>query len=108
MSAGASFSCSKRCASRHRGLTAPENIAFKRRLEGLQALPYERHESEWMDLAKELYVDPLMVEALVEVVAEGKWKNSASPRRYLTITTRRDWCSPDQSCTDVLRTLCAH
>jgi hypothetical protein len=89
ISADATFACGARCASRRRGLAAPENVAFKQRLERLQATPYAGHESDWIDLANELFIDFVMVESLVDVVISGKWKNSASPRRYLGVTTRR-------------------
>jgi hypothetical protein len=83
----ATYLCGPRCAFHHRGLRDAGNIAFKQRLERFVDLPTTSR--RWFDLAKEVGIDPIMVNALAEVVSAYKWKESASPRRYLRTTTER-------------------
>jgi hypothetical protein len=55
------------------------NAAIRHRLNHFLGLSLEGHEPEWFDLAQELKVDAVTVEALVAVVQEGKWQKSSAP-----------------------------
>ena len=63
---------------------------FKKRLESSFAdLALDGKESPWWNLAKELDIDPACVDALIAVVREGKWKNSAAPCLYIWQAVQR-------------------
>ena len=60
-------------------------------------LPLEAHEREWFELAQELKVDAVTLEALVAIVQEGKWQQSTAPLMFVRINVERrseEWKDP--------------
>jgi hypothetical protein len=73
------------------------NAALRQRLVPFLKLPLEGHEREWFELAQELRIDAVALEALVTVVTGGKWQNSTAPLMYLRINVKRrseEWEDP--------------
>jgi hypothetical protein len=65
------------------------NTVLRQRLEAFLNLPLDGHEREWFELAQELKVDPVALEALVAVVQQENWQKSTAPLMYLRINVRR-------------------
>ena len=73
------------------------NTALRQRLEPFLKLPFEGHEREWFELAQELKVDAVALEALVAVVQEAKWQESTAPLMFVRINVERrseEWQDP--------------
>jgi hypothetical protein len=57
----------------------------------------EGHEREWFELAQELKVDAVALEAVVAVVQERKWQKSTAPLMFVRINVERrskQWQDP--------------
>jgi hypothetical protein len=57
----------------------------------------EGHEREWFELAQELKVDAVALEAVVAVVQEAKWQESTAPLMFVGINVDRrseEWQDP--------------
>jgi len=73
------------------------NTALRQRLEPFLKIPLEGHEREWFDLAQELKVDAVALEAVVAVVQEGKWRKSTAPLMFVRVNVERrseQWQDP--------------
>jgi hypothetical protein len=83
---------------KQRGIVqAAKNAALAVRVKPFLTLPLEGHEREWFELAHELRVDSVALEALVAVVQRGGWKSSTAPFLYLRKTVERqaeEWQDP--------------
>ena len=74
-----------------------KNTALRQRLGPFLKLPLKDHEREWFELAQELKVDAVALEALVAIVQEGKWQQSAAPLMFVRINVDRrseEWKDP--------------
>jgi hypothetical protein len=100
---GACYTCSW-CSSTRTGKSRlrrirneARNAALRQRLEPFLELPLDGHEREWFELAQELRVDAVALEALLALVQEGKWQDSTAPLMYLRINVERrseEWQDP--------------
>lgn len=73
------------------------NTALRQRLEPFLKLPLEGHEREWFELAQELKVDAVALEAVMAVVQDGKWQESTAPLMFVRINVERrskQWQDP--------------
>jgi hypothetical protein len=73
------------------------NTALRQRLEPFLKLSLEGHGREWFELAQELKIDGVALEALVAVVREGKWQQSVAPLMFVRINVERrseEWQDP--------------
>jgi hypothetical protein len=100
---GACYTCSSCSSSRKeksrlkRIRNEARNIALRKRLEPFLRLPLEGHEREWFELAQELKVDAVALEALVAIVQEEKWQRSTAPLMFVRINVERrsqEWKDP--------------
>jgi len=100
---GACYTCSCCSSSRteksrlKRIRNEARNTALRKRLEPFLRLPLEGHEREWFELAQEIRVDAVALEALLAIVQEGKWQESTAPLMYLRINVERrseEWQDP--------------
>lgn len=74
-----------------------KNTALKQRLETFSSRPLEGHQSEWFELALDLKVDAVALEAVVAVVQEGRWRESTAPLMFVRVNVERrskEWQDP--------------
>lgn len=73
------------------------NTALRQRLETFSKRPLKGNEHEWFELAQDLKVDAVALEAVVAVVQEGKWRNSTAPLMLVRVNVERrskQWQDP--------------
>jgi hypothetical protein len=99
----ASYVCASCCSSTKersrlkRRRDEEKNAALRRRLEAFLNLPLKGHEAEWFELAQELKVDAVALEAVVAVVQEAKWQQSTAPLMFVRVNVERrseQWQDP--------------
>ncbi|MGA2403754.1 MAG: hypothetical protein ABSG91_18950 [Syntrophobacteraceae bacterium] len=98
--AGFTFTCGfctspagkrKRTIAAKAAETCERVTLFKQKVEEFALLPLNGNEECWFCFAKdEVKADPAHIESLVEVIHNGKWRKSRSPRKYLAVTSARE------------------
>jgi hypothetical protein len=74
-----------------------KSTALRGRLEPFLSLQLEGHEREWFELAQDIKVDAVALEALVAIIQEGKWQQSTAPLMFVRINVERrskQWQDP--------------